>query len=369
MKSRVLIIGGYGNFGRVISRAIAGDKNIQLIIAGRCERKALELCQTLDAVSPPEAAAFDIQADLDSVFSRLKPDIVIHTSGPFQGQSYRVAKACIEHASHYIDLADGRDFVSGITALDKGAKAKDVLIVSGASSVPCLSSAIVDKYQAEFNCLESLDYGITTAQKASRGRATTAAILSYVGKPFFSIKDAKPQRVFGWQNLRLRRYPQIGNRWLSDCDIPDLTIFPRRYPTLKTLRFSAGLELSVLHLTLWLMSWAVRLRFVKTLQNWSPWMFAVARRFDAFGGDTSALHVTMQGKGQNQQPLSLCFNLIAGSGDGPLIPSVPSILLAKKLAAGKIKQRGALPCVGLIDLEEYLCALKPMDIRWFTERS
>jgi hypothetical protein len=43
-----------------------------------------------------------------------------------------------------VDLADGRDFVCGIDVLDPQAKAAGVLLLSGASSVPALSSAVVD---------------------------------------------------------------------------------------------------------------------------------------------------------------------------------------------------------------------------------
>jgi saccharopine dehydrogenase-like NADP-dependent oxidoreductase len=44
-----------------------------------------------------------------------------------------------------MDLADGRDFVANFAAqVDASAKAAGVLAVSGASSVPGLSSAVVD---------------------------------------------------------------------------------------------------------------------------------------------------------------------------------------------------------------------------------
>ena len=37
---RVLIIGGYGNFGGSIARALASDPNIALVIGGRTREKA-----------------------------------------------------------------------------------------------------------------------------------------------------------------------------------------------------------------------------------------------------------------------------------------------------------------------------------------
>ena len=40
MIKRVLIIGGYGNFGSFITESLAKEANIQVIIAGRSLQKA-----------------------------------------------------------------------------------------------------------------------------------------------------------------------------------------------------------------------------------------------------------------------------------------------------------------------------------------
>ena len=56
------------------------------------------------------------------------------------------------------------------------------------------------------------------------------------------------------------------------------------------------------------------------------------------------------------------FYMLARSGDGPLIPCMPPVLLARRLADGQLTQRGAQPCVDLIGLDEYLAALGGLDI-------
>ena len=237
----VLIIGGYGNFGRFISKALSTDSNIRLTIAGRSEAKAKALSQEFPKSSKASSYQLDITQPLNAHLQQLSPDIVIHTSGPFQKQGYDVAQACISCGAHYIDLADGRNFVNSINNLNTAAKESDVLIVSGASSVPALTSAIADHYLPEFSRLTGLDYGITTAQKTTRGLATTAAILGYTGQPISTLINDQKQIIYGWQGLKVRKYPSLGWRLLGNCDIPDLDIFPDRYPDLKNLRFYAGL--------------------------------------------------------------------------------------------------------------------------------
>ena len=67
--------------------------------------------------------------------------------------------------------------------------------------------------------------------------------MSYAGKPFTTLIDGTMKQVYGWQDLRWRKFRGLGWRALGNCDVPDLALFPRRYPDLKTIRFQAGLEL------------------------------------------------------------------------------------------------------------------------------
>ena len=360
MTARVLIIGGYGNFGSFIARRLSKEQDITVIIAGRSQEKGRALAQTLNA----EWAVLDIQSNLDAGLEKIKPDIVIHTSGPFQGQGYDVAEACIRHKCHYIDLADGREFVSHIGKLDGAAKEAGVLVVGGASSVPCLTAAIIDKYKSEFERLDSIDYGIATAQRTNAGLATTAAILGYAGKSFTTEMNGLMKTVYGWQSLTARKYPELGWRLLANCDIPDLAIFPQRYPELKTIHFHAGLEVPLLHVGLWTLSWLVRAKLVRTLRPLAPALYKMAPLFNVFGTDRSAFHMEMQGIGPNGKEKTLTFYILTGSGHGPNIPCIPSIILAQRLARGEIGQKGALPCMDLIDLNSYLETLKDYNISW-----
>ncbi len=361
---RVLVIGGYGNFGSFITRKLALDSGIQVIIAGRSLEKAERMAAEVQSVHMPEAAFLDIDVDLVGSLAVLKPDIVIHTSGPFQDQGYDVARAAIAQGCHYIDLADGRAFVTGISELDHFARENDVLVISGASSVPCLTSALIDHYRSAFSVLDAVDYGITTAQKTSRGLATTAAILSYTGKPFDTLIDGTLRAVYGWQNLHARRYQSLGWRLLGNCDVPDLGLFPKRYPDLKTIRFYAGIEIPFIHITLWLLSWFVRFGLIARLESAAPLLLKAAGFFDWFGSANSGFHMELSGSDLDGQRKTIMFELTARSGDGPYIPCIPALLMAKKIANGSLTNRGAFPCTGYITLNEYLGALDGLDIQW-----
>jgi hypothetical protein len=361
----VLVIGGYGNFGSIISRELAKCHSISLIIAGRSLEKAQRFAGSMTSANPVLATQLDIHINLEAVLAQYRPDIVIHTSGPYQGQPYHVAQACIAQGCHYIDLADAREFVAGISTLDASAKEKNVLLVSGASSVPCLSAAVVDYLLPQFLEIHELDYGISTAQKAGRGLATTKAILSYTGKAFTTIIQGKTQIIYGWQGLHRHKYRMLAApRWLSYCNVPDIALFPTRYPSLKSIRFYAGLEVAVLHFGLWGLSWLVRAKIIRSLQMAARSMLKMSDLFDWLGTHTSIFHLRLSGLAKDNTSLTKSFELIAHHGDGLYIPCMPAILLAKKLATNQLAQRGAQPCIGLISLDDYMDSLQNLNIRW-----
>ena len=359
---RVLIIGGYGNFGSYIARALATDPNISLLIGGRSKSKADAFAAGLDAANPASGCVLDIYQDVQARLREIGPDIVIHTTGPFQLQDHRVARAAIAAGADYLDLADARHFVATIGELDQEARTAGVAVIAGASSVPCLTAAFIDRYQPRFRRLTSAVYGIAAAQATNRGLGTAAAILSYVGKPFTILRNGRPKRVFGWQGLHAVRYPELGLRLFGYCDIPDLELFPERYPELRNIEFAAGHEVKLLHIGTWLMSWAVRLRLVKSLSPYAERLLKLSFLFDPLGSDKSGFHMFLNGIGVDGEPEPIRIFMVARQVHGPNIPCVPAILLARRIAAGEQIVPGARPCLDLVTLDEIMAAIVHLDI-------
>jgi hypothetical protein len=261
---------------------------------------------------------------------------------------------------HSVDLADGRAFVNGATALDGKAKAAGVWVISGASTLPGLSSAVLEHYRREFAVIESLRYGISPGQKAERGLATTQAILTYVGKRLMPAPgDEKPR--YGWQDLHRQIYPVLGGRFMANCDIPDLDLLPARYGVRK-IQFSAGIEVSFLHFGLWALGWLVRLGAPLDLPRHAALLLRASHWFDRFGTADGGMHIIIRGRDANGHTHERRWFIIALNGDGPQIPCAPAIVLARKLAGGTMPGGGALACVGLVTLEECLAELKPYAI-------
>lgn len=356
MALHVVLIGATGVFGSRIAAQLAGDPRFRLTLAGRSLGRLATLRQTLDGASP-QMTALDVTAPgFAQVLAALQPQLVIHAAGPFQQQDFRVAEACLGCGSDYVDLADGRDFVSGFARLDARAKTAGRLLVSGASTVPAISSAVVDQLLARFATLQTIEHAISPGNRAPRGDATVAAILGYCGRPVTYWRDGVARTGHGWMLTRRSPFP-FGQRWTGLCDVPDLALFPPRYPGVRTVVFRAGLELKPLHFGTLAAAWLVRLGMIGDLSRHATRLRRISEWFLDAGTDLGGMVVELSGQGVDGKPLRLRWSLCAAAGDGPQIPATPAVVLARKLADGMLPARGAMPCMGLFSLDEVLAAL------------
>jgi hypothetical protein len=367
MNQSVMVLGGYGNFGKRICLALA-KANISIIIVGRDHDKALNCANDIKKNVPNAKINIDtsdINIHFNDAFQKLKPTIVINTVGPFQGANYDIVNTCIQHRVHYLDLADARDFVVGISQLDELAKQNNVLVVSGASSVPGLSSAVVSHFKNKFSQITHMRYGISTAQKTANGLATASAILSYLGKPMKPFAGSK-QTVYGWQNLYCQTYPLLGRRWMASCDVPDLDLLPKQF-NIQNIEFSAGVESTAMHFCMWLTSWCIRLGLPIDLSRHAKGIQKICRIFNVGCKNKSGMHIILEGLDPDKKSKRIKWFIIAEYGEGLEIPTIPAIVLAKKILNGKINMTGAMPCVDLLTLEEYLEELNDFAIQIFYE--
>ncbi|MBV8209512.1 MAG: saccharopine dehydrogenase NADP-binding domain-containing protein [Burkholderiaceae bacterium] len=345
---RTVVLGASGNFGRRILRALKTDPKLELIAAGRTG------ADPIDGVCP---VALDIRAtDFEERLSALAPQLVIHCVGPFQGQDYHVTRAALTAGAHYLDLADGRQFVAGFSAANhEAARAAGRLALSGASTLPALSSAVIETLREPLVSIQEIDIAIAPGQRSPRGVATLEAVFSYLGRPFSWMHNGRWERAWGWQELRRIRF-DIGTRWAAACDVPDLALYPQQYPGLTSVTFRAALEVGIQHFALWILAAARRAGPPLPIERWAAQLDRLASLLDMFGSDRGAMRVSIVGTGHDGARHRRTWQLSVQANHGPEIPCLASILLARKFARGEVRApSGAYPCIGflkLIDFEE-----------------
>ena len=366
---RILVIGGYGAFGGRVSERLAREPNLDVIVAGRREDAARSAVRELSrsAQARVSHAALDGAAATSDALSAFGAGVVVNASGPFQAQSYGLARACIAARCHYIDLADARAFVTGITELDDDARAAGVSVISGASSVPGLSSAVVREFADAFQDLEAVEIGISPGNSFDPGLATTASILGAVGAPHSVLEDGRRQTAYGWQGLQRHSFPEISARLMSSVHVPDLDLLPEHFPSLKSVRFSAGAEVGAFHLALWSLSWLRRAGLVRDPGRLVGPLLGAKRRLRFLGSDKGCMFVILHGRDAKGKLHSVEWLLVAGSGDGPYVPAMASVILAKRLAADAGPAPGAQPCFALLTLADFEAEIADLDITFHTQ--
>ncbi len=351
---RVLVLGGAGNFGARIVRALKNEPGLQVIAAGR---RAMEVPGALGVPT----VLLDISApDFAERLRNLAPGLVIHCVGPFQGQDYRVAQASLAAGADYIDLADGREFVAGFAAaLNATAIGKGRVAISGASTLPALSTAVIDQLQIGLTSMESIQIVIAPGQRAPRGAATLAAVFSYLGRPIRVWHAGEWQTGWGWMDLR-RFDLGFGARWGALCDVADLSLLPGRYPQVRTVKFHAALEIRAQHLVLWMLAGLRRLGLPLPVEKWAGAFDRLAAMFDVFGGEWGGMQVQVVGNTPAGVRIRRTWTLQAPVLHGPEIPCMTAILLVRRWARGSRTAAGAYPCVGLVSLADFA----PMFAHW-----
>lgn len=358
---KVIVIGGYGQFGKRLVYRLLKNHELSVCIAGRSREKAGQFCRRL---SQQFNRAIDhiqldiLKSDMIGLFKAYEADIVINVSGPYQDQygndDYRVARACIETPCHYIDLADARQFVAHFAEqLDEAAKDANVMLVSGASTVPGLSSALIEHYLPQFKALTAIHFGISPGNKTRQGLGAIQSVLSYTGKSFTTLRDGRYQAVFGWQDIERYNFGvPLGKRWMGNCDIPDLELLPSLFPSLQSVRFKAGLEIALMHCGLWVLSGLTRAGLVRDWGRYAQALSKLSEWFTHWGSDNGGMFVQLAGTDQQDQPKLVEWQLVAENGAGPNVPVIPAELIVNRIISGR-QIVGAMPCVGLFSLEEF----------------
>ena len=351
----IVVVGGYGAFGARVAERLARHPDLSIVIAGRSDRKARDAAAALstDAKATIAHAAIDAMRPGTDTLRSLGTAVIINASGPFQAQNYALAEAAIAAGAHYVDLADARTFVTGITKLDAAAREAGVLVTSGASSVPAVAAAIIDSELPLFQRLDDIHHGITPANAYDPGEATTASILGAVGKPMPLKIDGVATTAHGWLGLWRYDFPGIGRRYMTACDVPDIELFPARYPDTKAVRFSAGLEVAPFQLALWSLAHLVRIGLVKRPARLAGPLMKMKRALRFLGSDAGGMFVLLKGLARDGTPLERRIHLIARNNEGPYVPAIASVILARKLIDGTLATRGAMPCLGLLTLEDF----------------
>lgn len=365
---KILILGGYGTFGARLARLLADDRRLTLVIAGRSRARAEAFCASLAARASLQPAVMDRDGDVAAVLTAQRPDVVVDAAGPFQlygDDPYRLARACMAAGANYLDLADSADFVAGIEALDGEARTRGLFALSGLSTFPALSGAVVQALARDLDRIEAVRAGVTPSPWAGVGLSVVRAVASYAGKPLSILRDGRRVEAPALIDDLVRTIAPPGVRSLgpirfSLAEAPDLALAERLWPGVREVWTGAGPRPALLHRLLSCLAWLVRWRVVPTLEPLAP-LFHWGTRMFRWGEARGGMFVEVDGV-SGETPVRRSWRLIAEGDDGPFIPSMGAAALIADLAAGVTPEPGARPATHELTLAHYEVQFARFDI-------
>lgn len=354
---RLLILGGYGVFGGRLAELLRDLPQLEILICGRDADRAARFCAGYIGAATVTPCRLD-RGDLSSRLGELAPDLVIDASGPFQNYGpdpYGVIRACIDAGIDYMDFADSADFVFGVSQFDDAAKAADVVVLSGVSSFPVLTAAVLRKL-AQHMDIRSVEGGIAPSPFAGIGLNVMRAVVGYAGEPVKLTRGGMRTTAPGLAESR--RYTiavpgrlPLRNIRFSLVDVPDLQVLPIEHPGLRDIWMGAGPVPEILHRILNLLA---RLRTLVRLPSLVPLsgLFHRVLNLARFGEHRGGMYVRAEGQ-RNGGEVVRSWHLLAEGDDGPYIPSMAVEALIRKLLQGTRPESGARSATTALELDDY----------------
>jgi len=358
---KILIVGGYGIFGGRIVELLESEPRFTILVAGRSIDKASTYCATRGhAKSRLVPAAFDRNGDVRGQLAALKPDILVDASGPFQAygeRRYELIQSCIALRIHYLDLADGSDFVAGVGAFDEAARAAKVYVLSGVSSFPVLTAAAVRRLSSDMRRVDTIRGGIAPSPFAVVGENVIRAISGYAGRRIEMRRNGAVTAGYPFtEQMRFTiappGYVPLRSTLFSLVDVPDLRALPDLWPDVKDVWMGAGPVPSLLHRALIGFAWLVRLRLLPSLSFLAgPIHFVIGHV--RWGEHRGGMFIEVVGIDASGAAATRSWHLLAEGEDGPLIPSMAVAAILRKTLLGVAPQPGARAAVRDLELEDY----------------
>ncbi|NIJ40944.1 NAD(P)-dependent dehydrogenase (short-subunit alcohol dehydrogenase family) [Parvibaculum indicum] len=351
---KVAVLGGYGVFGARLCELLLRDGH-DVLIVGRHFESARALAERIGG----RPVAVDIRKAPDTIF-KSSPDVVVDAVGPFHdygSDPYVIPRLCLRHGADYLDLSDSADFTAGLSALDAQARESGRRLLSGASSVPGISSAVAADLVEGLDEILLVDSAIMPGNRAPRGTSVIASIVSQLGTASRVWRGGIWRAQPCWSDARRIRLAPTLVRRVQFIEVPDIRLFPAFF-RVRSVMFRAGMELDTLNMA---MSAVAALRrywpFEVTARraNLFRWL---ANLFLPFGTDRGGMRVAVVGY-KGKSVLRREWRLVAEAGDGPYIPAVTARAAIRKL--DKVPP-GARPCLAETSRREIEEAMSDLSV-------
>ncbi|WP_416900341.1 MAG: DUF4166 domain-containing protein [Minwuia sp.] len=351
-----MIVGGTGVFGSRLARLLTRDGH-DVTITGRNGDGSRQLAQELGCA----ALAYRLGEETGRLFDN-GADVLVDAAGPFhayEGDPYHLARSCLEYGANYLDLSDDADFTAGIRTLDTEFRAAGLFALSGASSVPGLSSAAARALSDDMNRIDVIESVILPGNKAPRGRSVVRSILAQVGATVGVWRGGRWRKANSWSDPETYEISPGDRRTARLVRVPDLELFPGFFRA-RSVLFRAGMETPLLNSGTRLLAWVRRAGLGKLPSLLVPLAQRLAGWMERFGSDKGGMLVMVTGTIGGRM-VRRTWKLTVEEGDGPYIPC---IAVRAILGRADRMRSGAGACLAMFALPDAEAAMADLSVKF-----
>lgn len=216
---RVIVLGGQGLFGRTVVEQLK-LLGISALVAGRHQTADIQL-NANDAASLRKGLAAG--------------DLVVDTAGPFQCRSLALVQTATEVGFDVVDINDNLHYAEQVLTLGKQIAAAGIRVLSSASSVSALASAVV--LQSGVSNPVRVTAFLAPASRHTANPGSAISLIESVGCPVRTFHDGKLQTQRGWTEPH--RFPMpgpLGPIFGRLFESADAIYLPRIWPSLREVQ-------------------------------------------------------------------------------------------------------------------------------------
>ena len=248
---------------------------------------------------------------------------------------------------------------------DASARAAGVAVVSGASSTPGLSHAVLDELTRGWRRIDAVEALISPSNRQRVGPAVAHAMLARLGRPLRTFEGGAWTVRTGWGSPRAVRLPGAGRRPAAPVDVADQELFVERYRPTREARFEAALGLPLEQRALGALAALVRSGALGSGLPFATWGLCAVNALTGLGRDVGVMRVRAAGLDATGTPARAEWCLRATGRTGPAVPTLAALAVVRRLRDGTLAPGpvGATPCAGLLRLEDFAPEFERLGIR------
>ena len=241
---RILIIGGYGNTGRLIAEYLLKfTSDVHVTLAGRNEEKARQLAETLNADFPGRVAAAGLDLSDEAAVDRAvaQTGLVVNAAGAIP-HTRNVAKALALRQKNAIDtqLATSEK-IKVLEEFAPGFEKAGVTYITDGGFHPGLPAAMLRLAAARTDTLEKAN--VYSALKFDwRGlEFSPETMMEFIGE-FRSYRlplyiDGQWKDQSGWKSFSYDFGPPFGKQYCVPMQLPEMEDVTKQLPALRETGF------------------------------------------------------------------------------------------------------------------------------------